>query len=228
MTWNEEKEVLLAREILVTEPYRFKEKSKERGQSWQRVCENLNKLEGFTTTSRSVRDRFKLLEGRYKKKMNDERRQSGIDVPEMSEIDSLLEEIVLRKTEAENVNKDKVTKEKELGEDVRQRALETFKETKERNEGEPKPKKTRNTGCDTVEFSREKMEVDNLLKASELQLRQNELNSAREERMQNQEQTNNMMLLMQNSMQQMQQAFMQSQQVQNQAFLTALEKLVKK
>ena len=228
MTWNEEKEVLLAREILVTEPYRFKEKSKERGQSWQRVCENLNKLEGFTTTSRSVRDRFKLLEGRYKKKMNDERRQSGIDVPEMSEIDSLLEEIVLRKTEAENVNKDKVTKEKELGEDVRQRALETFKETKERNEGEPKPKKTRNTGCDTVVFLREKMEVDNLLKASELQLRQNELNSAREERMQNQEQTNNMMLLMKDSMQQMQQAFMQSQQVQNQAFLTALEKLVKK
>ena len=73
--------------------------------------------------------------------------------------------VVLRKTEAENVNKDKVTKEKELGEDVRQRALETFKETKERNEGEPKPKKTRNSGCDTVVFLREKMEVDNLLKA---------------------------------------------------------------
>jgi len=33
MTWNEAKEVLLAREILVTEPYQFKENSKERGQT---------------------------------------------------------------------------------------------------------------------------------------------------------------------------------------------------
>jgi len=65
ITWNEAKEVLLAREILVIEPYQFK--SKERGQSWQRVSDNLNKLDGFMTTSRNVRDCFKLLEGKFKK-----------------------------------------------------------------------------------------------------------------------------------------------------------------
>jgi len=128
MTWNNEKEVLLLREILVVEHFKFKAKTKERGQAWQEICDNVNKLNGFTVTSRSVRDKFKVLEDRHKAKMNEERRASGINV-EQSEIDTLLEEILLRKTEYEMQKETTLSNEKQLGEDIRNRALETFNET---------------------------------------------------------------------------------------------------
>ena len=47
MVWNDEKEVLLLREAATVEPHKFKEKTKKRGQCWQRMCENLRLLPGF-------------------------------------------------------------------------------------------------------------------------------------------------------------------------------------
>jgi len=187
MTWNNEKEVLLLREILVVEPFKFKAKTKERGQAWQEICDNVNKLNGFTVTSRSVRDKFKVLEDRHKAKMNEERRASGINV-EQSEIDTLLEEILLRKTEYEMQKETTLSNEKQLGEDIRNRALETFNETLQRNDQEPKPKKARNTGSDTVVFLCEKMQQEVEWKSSQFTLRRMELENKRKARQQTQEQ----------------------------------------
>ena len=45
MIWNIEKDVILLREIIVTEPYKYKEKTKERGQIWQNISDNLNTMD---------------------------------------------------------------------------------------------------------------------------------------------------------------------------------------
>ena len=63
MICNEEKEVILLREIIVAEPYQYKEKTKERGQVCQNIADNLNNLETptFSVAALAVRERFKLL-----------------------------------------------------------------------------------------------------------------------------------------------------------------------
>ncbi|XP_057300758.1 uncharacterized protein LOC130635443 [Hydractinia symbiolongicarpus] len=95
MVWNGEKDVLLCREMLVVEPYKFKEKTRERGQAWTKISDNINLIPGFSTNMRAVREPFKLLETRYKKKNNAELKATGIS-PEISELDTLLEEIISR------------------------------------------------------------------------------------------------------------------------------------
>ena len=42
MTWSVDHDVLLCREILVEEPFRFKAGTKERGQVWDKVANSLN------------------------------------------------------------------------------------------------------------------------------------------------------------------------------------------
>ena len=134
MIWNEEKDVLLCRELLVVEPYNYKEKTKERGQAWSSISDHINPMPGFTVSARAVRERFKLLEGRFKKKNRDEINSTGIS-PEVTELDTLLEEIISRTDEAARSFENKSAKErneKELGEHVRLQALETYTETRKR------------------------------------------------------------------------------------------------
>ena len=52
-----EKNILLCREVLVSKAYQFKEKPRERGDHWQKICQNLNVTEQFGNklTTRSVR-----------------------------------------------------------------------------------------------------------------------------------------------------------------------------
>ena len=238
MVWTEEKDVSLCREILVVEPYQFKEKTRERGTSWTEISKHLNLLDGFTVTARAVRERYALLEAKYKKKQNDEIKASGIDVSE-TELDTLLEEIIARTAECKVVideNQKKVT-EKEAGESVRQQALETFKETQKRQNNDDedssasKPKKQRNTGSDTIAFLKEKMMFESSTRKEEIELRKKELETKEHQQQQAQEQQQSMMNMMGNSMLQMQQmtnAFIQNQQAQNQALFNILDTLSKK
>ena len=63
MIWNDEKDVLFIREMVIVEPYKHKEKSRERGQAWQDLPDHLNELPGFTVSARAVRERFKDAQG---------------------------------------------------------------------------------------------------------------------------------------------------------------------
>ena len=72
MIWNKEKDVLFFREMVVVEPYKHKEKSGERGQAWQDLADHLNELAGFTVSARVARERFKLLQTKFKKKERQE------------------------------------------------------------------------------------------------------------------------------------------------------------
>ena len=46
MAWSTDHDVLLCREILVTEPYRLKIGTLEREQAWDKVANALNSVEG--------------------------------------------------------------------------------------------------------------------------------------------------------------------------------------
>ena len=220
MTWTEERDVLFCREIVVVEPFKHKEKSRERGQAWQDLADHLNEFPGFTVSARAVRERFKLLQMNFKKKERQEHAASGIS-PDISELDILLEEILLRIKECqlEFVRQDTENKEQESGkaEDIRNEAMETLAETKKRKTAEgispTLSKKRRSSGSETVQFLREKMENDNNLKEQELELKKTE-----------QKQQADMLAHMQT----MQMNFMQQQQAQTQALVGLLGKLLQK
>ena len=92
MNWANEHNILLLREILLYEPWSQRAGSVERGTIWKNITESLNQLSEpyFKVTGRSVRDHYKLLEKKYKKKIADEKKATGIDVPEESELDIAL------------------------------------------------------------------------------------------------------------------------------------------
>lgn len=140
MLWTKNHDILLCREILVEEPYKFKHGSRERGHCWDTIATNLNSMkeEKFIVDQRSVRDRFTKLEKLHKRRMAEEQKASGIS-PEIKEIDEALEDIVERTRDVqeqlavENEEKENVAqKEKETAENVRKRSMERLAETRAR------------------------------------------------------------------------------------------------
>ena len=60
MIRNEEKDVLLCRELLVVEPYNYKEKTKERGQAWSSISDHINPMPGITVSEKAVREQVRV------------------------------------------------------------------------------------------------------------------------------------------------------------------------
>ena len=98
---------------------------------------NFLKTPEFRVTARAVRDRYAVLISRHKLKQRDEEKASGIDVPELTELDALLEtirereQIAEERTDAlrtEKMAKDE--KEKAAAEEIRQAALNTMTQKK--------------------------------------------------------------------------------------------------
>ena len=166
MTWTEEHDIMLCREILTEEPFNFKHGSREWGRCWDHIADTLNKVDQlkFNVDQRAVRDRFVKLEKAFKKKTREELRASGIAPNEPSELDQALEEIIEKihfaeqQKEASCAEKQQeIEKEKETAEAVRRRAMERLSESRAR-EGCRKRK-----GGETSEYVgylREKREVD--------------------------------------------------------------------
>ncbi|XP_031572257.1 uncharacterized protein LOC116306353 [Actinia tenebrosa] len=136
MEWNEEKNILLIREVLNVEPYNAKERTTQRAQLWQQVADNLNNHHSpkFKVDKRAVRDHLNMIIEKFKKKMKNEESTSGIS-PELTELDALLEEVIGRIEVANEVvqvekdkTKEKMEKEKKEAEDVRLKAMEKLAE----------------------------------------------------------------------------------------------------
>ena len=68
MTWTEEKDLMMLREMAAEGVMHHKPKSRDRGSSWQKVADNLNPLPQFEINTRSVRDRFNILAKNTKSK----------------------------------------------------------------------------------------------------------------------------------------------------------------
>ena len=64
----------LCREILVAKLYQFKARTVESGGCWGNIADRLNvcQIPTFKVTKRAVRDRYKILTDKYKKKMREE------------------------------------------------------------------------------------------------------------------------------------------------------------
>ena len=103
MEWKTECDLLLLEEIVVSGPYQYKSSTRERGKIWEDITERLNANDAFKNrlgNKRAVRDRYTLLAKKFKKRMAEEERASGVS-PEMSEQDKLLEQIIERFEESD-------------------------------------------------------------------------------------------------------------------------------
>ena len=186
MVWNGEKDELLCREVLLFEPYQFKERTRERGNAWRAIADNLNAIttHQFRVDSRAVRERFAHIIARFERSTKDDQKATGTS-PEVTLLDQALQDITERmaeaeaslKTDSQNV-KDKNSREKHEAEEIRQRAVENLGETRKRESQEgtssKTPKKTRSSGSETLQYLREKSEKDQELKKQELLLKQQE------------------------------------------------------
>ena len=94
MEWSENHDLALCGEVLLLEPFKYPKRSKERGEIWGQIALNLNSVNSpkFKVSKRSVRDRFAMLQTKYKEKIREEERASGIDCEE-TQLDAALEEI---------------------------------------------------------------------------------------------------------------------------------------
>ena len=226
MVWTDVKDELLCGEILLCEPYKFKARTKERGNVWKIIANNLNIMadENFAVDQRAVRERFTLIAEKFEKKIKEQEKASGIAPPELSKLEQALEEIISRMKEAQHevdANNSKIGDDKRKAEDVRQKALETFAQTKKRkslglddDETLTSSKRSRSAGTDTLIYLREKSENDQRLKEEELELKKRKqelleaqqkaqidqqkdfMNTVRESMRQQQQQTQKMMVLM--------------------------------
>lgn len=183
MKWNgteEEHDVLLCREILVSQPFKFKERTVERGKIWDEIANRLNNYQTlkFRVNKRSVRERFKLMKEKFKRKIQDEEKASGIDVEPASELEQALEDIcALEESLPEEVMDSKQAKaeaNKLKAEEIRQKAMESFGQTEAR-EGQEKPaKEKRRGGNDSIQLLREKSEKELEVRKQELKLKEKE------------------------------------------------------
>eukprot|EP00794_Sanderia_malayensis_P012409 gene12409-13693_t len=140
MLWTSENDQLLLREVIAIEPYLMKPYTRERGQAWTEIAQNLNKISKpmFRVSQRSVHEHYTLLGKQYIAKTANESRTSGIEV-EVTPSDQLLEDIIEKTREAakefaglEEAENAKAKKEQAAVNDVKNKALESLSETMKR------------------------------------------------------------------------------------------------
>ena len=200
----------------MSEPYKFKLRTPERGQVWESVAQQLNSIHQpiFRVTTRSVRDRFSLLSTKYAHahKLRMEEKASGIEV-EQSELEKLIEEILEREKNARNElesrereKKSKAEKEKASAEEVRKQAMERMAKRKGDDEEnrEKKPKIRRST-ADDIDYLREKSSNEKEYRKEELDIRKREIQLQAEKQDQTQRQQQAMFSAMMAQIQQQQQ-----------------------
>jgi len=260
MHWTSDHDRLLVREVLAVNPHQEPKGSTERSKLWEEIAINLNAIPKpkFSVTLRSVRDHMNLvLIKKYKKKIADEEKASGIDVDDPSELDVALEEICEK---AESSDRDqqtlsegrreKIEKEKKEAEDMRTKAMEKVGETNARkrvecddsDQADIKPKRGRRTGGETIAYLKEKSEKELEIRHEELQLKKQHLavqesqqKDLTQQLITQQEQQQTAFATFQQQQQQqlqqlsqMQMGLMQQQQQQSQALMQVLQEFAKK
>lgn len=204
MKWTEVHDKHLLREILAERPFDHPKGSRQIGIAWQNIVDNLNgKTEvSFNLTSiRSVRDRYGLLETKYKKNVSNELKESGTN-PEPTEFEMAIEDIISQfESQEETASKAKEAKEAAHSkyvteaEEVRRTAMETFRETKKRAEraiaadsddedgssSSDAPRSARKRRTSVVDYLLKTTECNNEIKKQELEMKRMEIEIRREE-----------------------------------------------
>ena len=246
MKWTSQHDVEFCKEVVASKLFETKKRSAERAQVWEAIAKNLEKMEypKFKVEQRSVRDRLKKLNKQFRRKENDERRASGIS-PEVTELDTLLEEISEKEEASETLaaemgerEKRRLEEDQMAGQEMRKRAMETLSETQKRNpkKDQDGPKRKVRKGGDTaLAFLAEKAEKERKLKEESNRLERERQEMEKEKTDNFMQQQNDMLtaiLEMQrqqnNQVQASQMVLMQQQQQQGQALIALLSKVVDK
>ena len=139
---------------------------------------------------RGVRDRWNILQGKFLKRMREEEAASGIECEELSEKDTLIEELSERERSFQ-VKEKNTAKDKEAAESVRRKAMERMKDSKRKTsqDSDLDPglaaggKKSRKTATEVVDFLKEKAKCEQTQRQQEMELRRKELEeNAKQER----------------------------------------------
>ena len=183
MEWTEQHDNILCQEILVLEPFKAKKGSIARGQIWDKIANNLNSLQHhqFRVTKRSIRERYTLLSDKFRTKMRNEGKASGIDT-DLSDVEKALEEIVEKEAVfEETAQNDKKKFDNAKAAEMRYRALENLGGTQKRqrkdeveNDTAPRAKRRR-SGSDAEAYLRGKNDLMQKWKMDEMQLRKQRL-----------------------------------------------------
>ena len=184
-------------------------------------------------SQRAVRERFNLIQGRFKESEKTELAASGISVPEQHELDVLLEDIAERERDAIAEASEKKGQEKATAEDIRNQALERMGQTKKRKSEdcqEPKERKSRRSSNEALQFMQEKAESDKAFREEELNIRKKEETKAAQfQAMLPQQQSFLQAMTQQQAQQQKQNQHLQMLTAQqSQALMSVLEKLLLK
>ena len=228
--------------MLTVAPYKFKNRSRESGQAWELIASNLNAIHAprFRVSQKSVRDRARILLKNYKLKIREEEKASGVEVPELTELDVALEEIAEKEQAAQvELDVEESAKKRELqdkanAEEMRLQAMEKLGESKKRREATgvtatgQKQKKARRSGSETLEFMREKLERDMKMKQEERPERRSEQQKIVEQQNSMLQQMHLQQQMQRQQMQDMVTAFMQQSQQQSQTMLAIVDKFTKK
>ena len=187
MEWTEDHDILLLREMIASELCQFKKGSPDRGKIWESIQERLNKLEHpkFTLKKkRGVRDRWNLLQAKFKRMQREELQASGIDC-ELSGKNSLIE-VLCEQENSFSTKEKKKSGDKEAAEEVRKKRWNAWPQKKKSSESAAgDAKKTRRSGGDAVEFLKEKAESELSIRTQELELQRKEQESrARQQELQ--------------------------------------------
>ena len=108
MHWLNEHDLILVREVLLFEPWRYRQGSVERGNIWRSISEALNAMEQplFKDNERSTRDSLILLMKKFKRNNNEEKRASGIEVEEEGQLDKGSRDMVELLDDSERILKE--------------------------------------------------------------------------------------------------------------------------
>jgi len=183
MKWTYDHNVNFVREILAQAPWENRYGSAERGEAWANIAKSLSGMEKpiFKVSQRSVRDRYSTMEKKSKNKVRQEEGASGIS-PEESEVDRAMEEIIEQFEEHDREydrisegKKKKAEEEVAKAEEMRKQSLETYKNTQKRRDSDEPPKKKRASGSDTMNFLKERSEMEIKIRAEDRDFRREEM-----------------------------------------------------
>ena len=167
--WDKECTVQLCREILLLRPYQNRKGSVESKSTWNTINKNMYKLSNFDFDVKAMRDHFNGIREKRKAELNKDKIKTGLGDVEFTELQVLLDEInddiekeaELHENETE-AKRNAVDVEKAKATEVRQKAMETFGETRKRNkengENEAEPSSKRRSGAETLRYLQERTE----------------------------------------------------------------------
>ena len=138
MEWTDEHDVLMLREMIVSDLFSFKKGNVGRGDAWDFIAEKLNQIDSpqfRIKVKRGVRGRWVLLRRKFKSKIREEPEEaaSNVVVEDLTEKEVLIEELIEREdTIKPDDNRLSVQQDKDKAKDIRKEAMESMGETKKR------------------------------------------------------------------------------------------------